>query len=127
MDKAALVSVDIENGAQVLAALDKASLKVNVAALVLLSEYEDWRLLLASRTFDTAGVLGAYRLAHQALDGAGFPVEKQPSLLILRITDPSIRELRRIFAKTKSVAGMRLGGQMIGDRFIEDGYAYRIS
>ena len=127
MDKAALVNIDIENGAQVLAALDKAGLKVSVAVLVLLAEYADWRLLLASRTFDAAGVLGAYRLAHQALDDAGFPIERQPSLLILRMTDPSVRELRRIFAKAKSVAGMRLGGQMVGDRFIEDGYAYRIS
>jgi len=25
------------------------------------------------------------------------------------------------------VEGMRLGGQLVGDRFIEDGYAYRIS
>jgi len=127
MDKAALVNIDIENAAQVLAALDKAGLKVSVAVLVLLSEYEDWRLVLASRTFDAAGVLGAYRLVHRALDHAGFPVERQPSLLILRMNDPSIRALRRIFAKTKSVSGMRLGGQMIGDRFIEDGYAYRIS
>ena len=122
-----MVSIDIENGEQVLAALDKAGLKVSVAILALLSEYQDWRLLLASKMFDTAGVLGAYRLVHQALDRAGFPIERQPSLLILRMKDPSIRELRRIFAKTKSVAGMRLGGQMIGDRFIEDGYAYRIS
>jgi hypothetical protein len=40
--------------------------------------------------------------------------------------DPFIRELRRIFGKTKSVEGMRLGGQLFGDRFIEDGIAYRI-
>jgi len=122
-----LVNIDIENGAQVLAALDKAVLRVKVAAWVVLTEYEDWRLMLASPTFDAAGLLKAYGLVHKALDKAGFPVERQPSLLILRMKDPSIRELRRIFAKTKSVEGMRLGGQMIGDRFIEDGYAYRIS
>lgn len=28
---------------------------------------------------------------------------------------------------TVSAKGMRLGGQMIGDRFIEDAYVYRIS
>lgn len=122
-----MVNIDIENGAQVLAALDKAVLRVKVAAWVVLTEYEDWRLMLASPTFDAAGLLKAYGLVHKALDKAGFPVERQPSLLILRMKDPSIRELRRIFAKTKSVEGMRLGGQMIGDRFIEDGYAYRIS
>ena len=122
-----MVNIDIDTGAQVLAALDQAGLKVQVAAWVVLTEYEDWRLMLASPTFDAAGLLKAYGLVHKALDKAEFPIERQPSLLILRMKDPSIRELRRIFAKTKSVAGMRLGGQMIGDRFIEDGYAYRIS
>jgi hypothetical protein len=43
------------------------------------------------------------------------------------MTDPFIRALRRLFGKTKSVEGMRLGGQMIGDRFVEDAYVYRIS
>jgi hypothetical protein len=127
VDKAALVNIDIEIGSQILAALDKKGLKVSVAAWLLLAEYQDWRLVLASRTFDAVGVREAYGLVHKALDAASFPVERQPSLLILRMNDPSIRELRRIFAKTRSVAGMRLGGQMIGDRFIEDGYAYRIS
>jgi hypothetical protein len=43
------------------------------------------------------------------------------------MADPSIRELRRLFGKTKSVEGMRLGGQVFGDRFVEDAYVYRIS
>jgi hypothetical protein len=47
--------------------------------------------------------------------------------MILPTSDPSIRELRRIFGKTKSVEGMRLGGQVFGDRFVEDAYVYRIS
>jgi len=29
--------------------------------------------------------------------------------------------------KSKSVDGMRQGGQTFGDRFVEDAYAYRIS
>jgi len=47
--------------------------------------------------------------------------------MILPMTDAFIRGLRRIFAKAKDVEGMRLGGQMIGDRFLEDAYVYRIS
>ena len=42
------------------------------------------------------------------------------------MNDPFIRVLRKIFGKTRSVEGMRLGGQMIGDRFIEDAYVYRV-
>ena len=43
------------------------------------------------------------------------------------MADPFVRELRRLFGKARSVEGMRLGGQMIGDRFVEDAYVYRIS
>jgi hypothetical protein len=47
--------------------------------------------------------------------------------MILPMSDPFIKGLRSIFGKAKSVEGMRLGGQLIGDRFIEDAYVYRIS
>jgi hypothetical protein len=67
-----------------------------------------------------------YTLVHEALDAAGFIVQTVPSLLILSMSDPFIRALRRMFAKSKSVEGMRLGGQLIGDRFVEDGLVYRI-
>jgi hypothetical protein len=42
------------------------------------------------------------------------------------MTDPFVRQLRRRFGKAKSVEGMRLGGQLFGDRYIEDAYVYRI-
>ena len=47
--------------------------------------------------------------------------------MILSMNDRFIRELRRIFGKAKSVDGMRIGRQMIGDRFVEDAYMYRVS
>lgn len=47
--------------------------------------------------------------------------------MILPMADPFIKELRRLFGKTRSVEGMRLGGQMIADRFVQDAYVYRIS
>ena len=40
--------------------------------------------------------------------------------------NPVIRDLRRLFGKTAPVEGMRLGGQTIGDRFVEDAYVYRV-
>jgi hypothetical protein len=50
-----------------------------------------------------------------------------PPILILSMNDSFIRTLRQMFGQTKPVDGMRLGGQMIGDRFPEDAYVYRIS
>jgi len=68
-----------------------------------------------------------YRLIHESLDAAEFPPWKTPIIVIFPTRDPLVRDVRRRFAKAKSVEGMRLGGQMIGDRFIEDAYVYRIS
>ena len=54
------------------------------------------------------------------------PFPRVPSILILRMKDPFIKDLRRIFGHAKDVTGMRLGGQTIGNRFISDAYVYRI-
>jgi hypothetical protein len=126
MDKIALVSTDLERGAETLRKLDEAGLIVNVALWAYLPEYEDWRLILAARSLDTLKVREAYRAVNDSLDAGGLDVERIPPLRILSTTDPFVKALRSTFAKARSVEGMRLGGQMIGDRFLEDAYVYRI-
>ena len=66
-------------------------------------------------------------MLHGLLADAGVTLEKTPPVMILPMSDPFIKELRRIFGKAKIVEGMRPGGQMIGDRFVQDAYTYRIS
>ena len=126
MVKTTLVNSEIASGYQVLQALDAAELGIKVAAWVVLSEYEDWRLLLATPTFDRVSLREAYFLVREALDKAGILFSQTPILLILPMSDPLIRGLRRVFARTKSVEGMRLGNHAFGDRFVEDGIIYRI-
>ena len=127
MGQSLLVSVDLDKGSEILRILDEAGLRVSVALWALLEEYNDWRLVLASRRLDQGTQMEAYGLVNDALRAAGFLVEDKPSLVILPMTDPTVRTLRRIFSKTSAVAGMRLGGQQIGKRWIEDAYVYRIS
>jgi len=127
MGQALLVNVDLEAGAEILRIMDRAGVKVSVAAWIVFDEYGDWRLLLSSRQLDAAGPGKASGLVFDALVAADFPVEKTPTILILPTTDPTVRALRRIFGKAKTVEGMRLGGQMIGKRWGEDAYVYRIS
>lgn len=127
MDKAALISVDIARGAEVVDILDCAKLKVTVAMWAHLAEYEDWRLVIAARGFDELDLRAAYRLLHDTLRAEGIGPETRPEIMIFATTDPFIKRLRRVLGKTKSVEGRRVGGQMIEDRFIEDGYVYRIS
>ena len=127
MDKTTMVSIEISKGSELLDALDHAGIKLNVALWTFLSEYEDWRLVVSSRQLDSPDPRDAYRLLNDSLAEAGFTPKNTPPIMILPTTDPFIRELRRIFGKTKSVDGMRLGAQMIGDRFVQDAYVYRIS
>jgi len=128
MDKSALVSIEVDRGAQILGILDQARFKISVALFVHLSEYETWRLVLAGRQLDgTPRLQDAYGLLHKALDAAGIKYEKSPPILILPMDDPFIKALRRLFGKSRSVECMILGGQSIGNRFVEEGYVYRIT
>src|SRR5579872_3491427 len=127
MDKTALVSIDLDMGSELLQALDRAGLRVQVALWANLAEYQDWRLILSARKLDSVGIREGYRLLYESLAGGGFigfTAANTPSIMILPISDPFIKGLRSIFGKAKNVEGMRLGGQLIGDRFIEDAYVY---
>jgi hypothetical protein len=126
LDKTALVAVEYRAGLELVQALDHAALSISVAMWVYLSYYEDWRFLLASRRLDAAKGPSAYGLVRDAFAESGITFERTPTLLILEMYDPFIRALRSMFAETKNVEGMRLGGQLIGDRFVEDALVYRI-
>jgi len=127
MGKTSLVSFETEAGSRILQILDDAGLQVKVAVWAILPEYEDWRLVLSSRKFDVVGLTEAYGLLNDALDAAGFPFELKPTIAILRTGDPLIRDLRKDYAKSNISPGTHVGGRMLGDRFVEDAYAYRIS
>jgi hypothetical protein len=126
VDQSVLVNIEIQRGADVLAALDLAKLTVSVALFARLAEYGDWQLVLAARAFDEHRITKAYGLVFESLTAAGIAVQKTPSILILPMKDPFIRDIRRMYGKSKDVEGVILHSESFGGRFIEDGYVYRI-
>jgi hypothetical protein len=124
MDQATLVGPDTDIGHDALAALDAAGVKPVVVLFAVFPEYGDWRLVLSSPTLDQTHLLKAHEQVRAILRGDF--VYRLPVIMILPIKDPFIRELRRIFGKARNVTGMRLGGQTIGNRFIDNAYVYRI-
>jgi hypothetical protein len=126
LDKTLLVAPDFATGLEVVQALDRSSLPISVALWLYFTEHQDWRFVLASPRLDAAKPAAAYGLVHDALEAEGVSLEQTPTLSILKMSDPFIRALRRMFAKTKSVEAMRLGGQPIGDRFVEAAFVFRI-
>jgi hypothetical protein len=126
MDKTALVNIEIERASEILDILDHADMRVSVALWAYLSEYEDWRLVLSSRQLDALGESSARMRINAALAAAKFGLEKKPPLVILSMSAPFIKALRKRYSKYETVEGIRLGLQTFGDRFLEDGYAFRI-
>jgi hypothetical protein len=125
MDKTTLVGLDLSEGAKAVTTLEENGIKLKVALWMVTPEYEDGRLVLASDALTQVDPLKDYERVAVILRSA-FTYDVPP-ILILRTTDTFIRTLRRIFGKAKSVQGMRLGGQQIGDRYLEDAYVYKIA
>jgi hypothetical protein len=126
VDNASLVSFDIENGKEVIDALDRAGKPPKVALWAKLPEYADWRLVIASDRLQQTGSLYAYSQINSAIDQAGISPRKRPSILLRPMKRPFIEALRRTFSGAADVYGMRLGGQTYGDQYLEDAFVYRI-
>jgi hypothetical protein len=124
MDQALLVGPDVSAGAKALVILDAEHIQPAVALLAVFPEYGDWRFVLSSPSLDQTHLLKAHIRVAEALDGRS--VQALPTVMIFATKDPFIRELRRLFGKAKDVTGMRLGGQKIGNRFVEAAYVYRV-
>ena len=126
MDKVALVSFDIQNGQEAIEALDKDGKNPNVALWAKLPEYEDWRLVIASDRLSQSGSLYGYSQINAAMEKAGISVRKRPKISLRPMDKPFIKALRNVFAKAADTYGMRLGGQIFGDQYLEDAFVYRI-
>jgi len=127
MDKATLIDLDLKKGERIVSVLEDDGLLLALALWVHFPEWEDWRFVIASRKLDSLNPGDAYLRVIRALKRAGFTVRESPALVVMKTTDSFVRELRKVFGKSASVAGMRLGGQRWGDRFIDDAYTYKIA
>ncbi|HTX42669.1 MAG TPA: hypothetical protein VMD25_12615 [Acidobacteriaceae bacterium] len=127
MAKAALVDIDLKKAGRAVSALENSGVPLAAALWVHFPEYEDWRLVLASKRLDSLGPREAYLRVNRTFDQAGMTVWDTPSLFIMKTTDPFVRDLRRVFGKAANVEGLRLGGQTWGDRYIDDAYALKIA
>ena len=126
MDQATLVSFDIENGEKVIKALDDDGRTPDVALWAKIPDYEDWRLVIASQHLDQQSELSGYTEINAALKKAGIPMHRRPTISMRPMDNPFIQDLRRALSSNTDTFGMRLGGQMFGGKYLEDGFVYRI-
>jgi len=126
VDTPTLVSYDIENGKDVINALDNDGKTPNVALWAKLPDYEGWRLVIASDRLDHSRSLSGYDEINAAMRKAGISYRKRPAIYWRPMDKPFIQALRQAFASAKDTYGMRLGGQKFGDQYLEDAFVYRI-
>jgi len=121
-----LVSFDIENGKEVIDALDRDGKAPNVALWAKFPDYETWRLVIASdRLNQESQFSGTFEIV-EAMNKAGIPIHRQPSIFMRPMRNPLIEALRDAFASVEDTYGMRLGGQRFGDKYLEEAFVYRI-
>ena len=126
MAKTILVGPDLELGERILHSLDEAKFPVSVALWISMDEENrNWTLLISTPTYDHESPGEAYRQLVAALQSTGYTLGQLPTRLESN-RKPLVKALRRIFGKTASGHGMRLGGQMIGGVWVDDAYVYRI-
>ena len=124
MDTAILVTHEVEQGQRIITMLDEAGLEPKVALWMVTPEYEEGRLVLASPLFDQSEPLKMYAAILEIISGSlGY---ERPTVLLLKMKDEMIRRLRQLFSRCKDVQGMRLGGHVIGNRFVSEAFVYRV-
>jgi len=126
MAKATLVTDDKQLGADILDALDRAGLGIDVALWAYLSDYEERRYVLSGKGLDRLGLYGNYKELYLALDRQTFPVHLLPAFHIFAMSDPFIKALRKGYARITEQTGITIGPHLFGNQFVEDGYIYRV-
>lgn len=123
MDQATLVGPDVNAASEALVKLDEANINPQVALLALFPEYGDWRFVLSSPKLDKIPLRKAHLEVAEVMRHFAYTM---PPNMIFAENDPFIRALKKTFGKAANVQGMRLGGQTIGDRYLEAGYVFRV-
>ena len=126
MDRTFLV--ESERNAAILAARkimqEDGGIDIIVAAKF--SEYPSPRLILASREFEHGSQIPSYTRFGQVLREIDGDQEDIPSLLLMGTDDPFVKALRSYLGQVDRSRGLHISDQAFGNRFVEDGYVFRV-
>ncbi|MEA1869608.1 MAG: hypothetical protein U9N09_05630 [Euryarchaeota archaeon] len=127
MDKTALVERDIQEGKDIVEALDKTEFKVDASLWFYSSDSDEWRLLIASPFVEDNGPRKSYGFIRSVLTRPSPPSEI--SLKNISVLSPKhhlIKLLKAAIRTGPDIAGIRFTRNVINNTLIEDAYIYRI-
>ena len=127
MDKTVLVERDIQEGKDLVEALDKTEFKVDASLWFYSSDSDEWRLLIASPFVEENGPRKSYGFIRSVLTQPSLP--SGISLKNVSVLSPDhqlIKLLKTVFSTGPDIAGIRFTRNVINNTLIEDAYIYRI-
>ncbi|HDN65521.1 MAG TPA: hypothetical protein ENF23_04380 [Methanosarcinales archaeon] len=127
MDKTALVERDIQEGKDLVEALDGTEFKVDASLWFYSSDSDEWRLLIASPFVEENGPKKSYGFIRSVLTRPSPPSEI--SLKNISVLSPKhrlIKLLKTTIHTGLDIAGIRFTRNVINNTLIEDAYIYRI-
>lgn len=129
MVKTALTPQLIQEGAELLQALDTAGLAPDAAFWLYFPDVNAWKLVLADMKVGPQGPRGVYRQVQRVL-GTLSDTVKALSLADIAVAKPDapvVAVLRRAIRTGPGVGGIRFSQNVIDGVLIEDAYIYRLA
>ena len=127
MDKTVLVERDIQEGKDLVEALDETEFKVDASLWFYSSDSDEWRLLIASPFVEENGPRKSYGFIRSVLTQPSPP--SGISLKNVSVLSPKhqlIKLLKTTIHTGHDIAGIRFTRNVINNTLIEDAYIYRI-
>lgn len=127
MDKTALVERDIQEGKDLVEALDETEFKVDASLWFYSSDSDEWRLLIASPFVEENGPRKSYGFIRSVLTRSSPP--SGISLKNISVMSPKhqlIKLLKTAISTGPDIAGIRFTRNVINNTLIDDAYIYRI-
>ena len=119
-----LVEPYIEAGRELIKRLDDSGFPVEAALWIYRSESYDWRLLIATPIYDSAGPQEAYSKIQAFVTSSPFLSLRNVS--VVSPTAEIIQLLRRAIKTGPGISTIRLTGNAIDGVFIDDALVYRL-
>jgi len=127
MDKTILVEKDIQEGKELIEALDKAGFQVQAAMWFYFTDSDEWRLLIASPLVEENGPKKAYSFIQSVLTQLSPPTAiSLKDISTLRPEHHLISLLRVAIHTGPGISGIRFTRNVINNTLIEDAYIYRM-
>jgi len=129
MVDAALTPQAIQEGAELLQALDEAGLTPDAAFWFYFSDINAWKLVLAEMRVGPDGPREIYRQVQRALSNRADKIKSfsLADVVLAKPDAPVVSVLKRALRVERNAGGVRFSQNVIDGVLIEDAYIYRLA